>query len=297
MCCGINEVYSAETLQCECQTGFYNISNLCQACPPSTVYEPINMTCIIPTDIPGNETTNLGNCTGLNEVLDNGECKCNNRSIYMMDVSTNQTSCVFCGDGMYPSEDQKFCQNCRDKCNICYNNQTCEVCNLGYTGSFCNSCAPDYIRIQGFCTLNPCGNGRIDAGETCDDGNRKDADGCSRLCSIENGYYCSIVNNSNVCDQVFTLDNDKVTSAGVFQTYDLDSEEAVQDLQAPVVLNGPQPADVKKVVDPNDPTKVRYFLDYCGNLPPENITTFTHLPGATPANYQLEYDLINKERV
>ncbi|MBX3156571.1 MAG: DUF4215 domain-containing protein [Deltaproteobacteria bacterium] len=35
---------------------------------------------------------------------------------------------------------------------------------------------------------NPsCGNGVIDAGETCDDGNRIDGDGCSASCTDETG--------------------------------------------------------------------------------------------------------------
>lgn len=39
-----------------------------------------------------------------------------------------------------------------------------------------------------------CGNGVIELGETCDDGNNKSGDGCSSSCQIETGYICPVVN-------------------------------------------------------------------------------------------------------
>src|SRR5690606_31437524 len=36
-----------------------------------------------------------------------------------------------------------------------------------------------------------CGNGTLDAGEQCDDGNRLAADGCGQTCQIEAGALCS----------------------------------------------------------------------------------------------------------
>lgn len=36
-----------------------------------------------------------------------------------------------------------------------------------------------------------CGNGYIDAGEACDDGNNSNSDGCSSGCVVENSYMCS----------------------------------------------------------------------------------------------------------
>jgi cysteine-rich repeat protein len=38
-------------------------------------------------------------------------------------------------------------------------------------------------RPGGGAELPLCGNGRLDPGETCDDGNRNDGDGCAALCS------------------------------------------------------------------------------------------------------------------
>ncbi len=36
----------------------------------------------------------------------------------------------------------------------------------------------------------PCGDGIIDAGETCDDGDMQDGDGCSSVCQVESGWTC-----------------------------------------------------------------------------------------------------------
>ena len=38
---------------------------------------------------------------------------------------------------------------------------------------------------------NVCGNGHIDAGEECDDGNTDDSDGCSSICEVEYNYICT----------------------------------------------------------------------------------------------------------
>ncbi len=40
------------------------------------------------------------------------------------------------------------------------------------------------------CLLAPCGNGALDDGETCDDGNRQNGDGCDSTCQVEDGYLC-----------------------------------------------------------------------------------------------------------
>ena len=42
----------------------------------------------------------------------------------------------------------------------------------------------------GGCTL--CGNGVLDAGEGCDDGNINSGDGCSRLCVVESNWGCLV---------------------------------------------------------------------------------------------------------
>ncbi|HMN27207.1 MAG TPA: M4 family metallopeptidase, partial [Caldilineaceae bacterium] len=43
-----------------------------------------------------------------------------------------------------------------------------------------------------------CGNGRINEGESCDDGNRTAGDGCSPLCQLEDGWFCKAPVSANV---------------------------------------------------------------------------------------------------
>jgi cysteine-rich repeat protein len=63
--------------------------------------------------------------------------------------------------------------------------------NNSCTSSTCLSCDPTnkslcfdcmdnlfYVRLNGVCHLNYCGDGKIDAGEACDDANRLSYDGC-----------------------------------------------------------------------------------------------------------------------
>ena len=45
-----------------------------------------------------------------------------------------------------------------------------------------------------------CGNGLIEVGETCDDGNTSNNDGCSSVCGIENGWQCS--GEPSVCTDI-----------------------------------------------------------------------------------------------
>lgn len=48
----------------------------------------------------------------------------------------------------------------------------------------------DYT-MQAVLTLGTCSSGTIEAGETCDDGNLDNGDGCSSSCAIEPGYQCT----------------------------------------------------------------------------------------------------------
>jgi cysteine-rich repeat protein len=41
------------------------------------------------------------------------------------------------------------------------------------------------------CAATTCGNGVLEAGESCDDGNQEDNDGCSATCTVESGFACS----------------------------------------------------------------------------------------------------------
>ncbi len=66
--------------------------------------------------------------------------------------------------------------------NLCTNN-TCRSCVI-------NADCPSNLCQSGRC-VDLCGNGKVDAGETCDDGNRVDGDACSNACRLGNGSRCT----------------------------------------------------------------------------------------------------------
>ena len=54
-------------------------------------------------------------------------------------------------------------------------------CGRGFSCPEGTSCAAG----QQVCIVTPCGNAVLDSGETCDDGNIIDGDGCSASCKVE----------------------------------------------------------------------------------------------------------------
>jgi cysteine-rich repeat protein len=48
---------------------------------------------------------------------------------------------------------------------------------------------PDF-RLEVACACSNCGNGVLDQGEQCDDGNKNAGDGCSAICQIPAGWTC-----------------------------------------------------------------------------------------------------------
>ncbi|MFA5625705.1 MAG: myxococcus cysteine-rich repeat containing protein [Bradymonadales bacterium] len=46
-----------------------------------------------------------------------------------------------------------------------------------------------------------CGNSVIDDGEECDDGGRKNLDGCSALCKVEEGWHCETIEGTSSCQK------------------------------------------------------------------------------------------------
>jgi cysteine-rich repeat protein len=63
----------------------------------------------------------------------------------------------------------------------------------GSAPSFDGPMIDDVRMPQSSCRVDTCGNGSIQAGEACDDGNVFDGDGCSGDCSrVETGYTCAV---------------------------------------------------------------------------------------------------------
>jgi cysteine-rich repeat protein len=61
-------------------------------------------------------------------------------------------------------------------------------------------------------SVNPntdtCGNGHVDSGEVCDDGNTEDGDGCSAVCDSDETCGNNVVDPGEVCDDGNTDDGD-----------------------------------------------------------------------------------------
>jgi virginiamycin B lyase len=97
-----------------------------------------------------------------------------------------------CGDGIVNETCGEVCDppvpgRCSDTClpvAACGNGllDPGEACDDGNTDD-CDGCS-------GECTLEGCGDGHVCPGETCDDGNDISCDGCSPACEIEVGARC-----------------------------------------------------------------------------------------------------------
>ena len=88
----------------------------------------------------------------------------------------------------------------------------CEQCDDGAANS--DSLA-DACRTS--CRPAHCGDGVVDAGESCDDGNRRSCDGCSRDCAVETGLGCGdgvpYPACGELCDDGNTIDGDGCTTS------------------------------------------------------------------------------------
>ena len=60
--------------------------------------------------------------------------------------------------------------------------------------------------------LSVCGDGVLDAGEACDDGNTTNGDGCSSTCELESVCGNGILEGNEVCDDGNTTDGDNCSS-------------------------------------------------------------------------------------
>jgi len=83
------------------------------------------------------------------------------------------------------------------------------ICSEGYCR---NSDCPSEVD----CTCPYCGDGNLDPGEECDDGNNADGDGCSAQCTTEPSTepYCGDGNldEGEECDDGNTTDGDGCSS-------------------------------------------------------------------------------------
>jgi uncharacterized repeat protein (TIGR01451 family) len=85
--------------------------------------------------------------------------------------------------------------------DVCFG-QSGNYKGCGYSGqNFCtlnNDTAATNIRCSLGSSMPVCGNGKIEKGEQCDDGNRLDHDGCNSSCTLESDVSVSLQTNGTV---------------------------------------------------------------------------------------------------
>jgi cysteine-rich repeat protein len=92
----------------------------------------------------------------------------------------------------------------------CASEPSSEVCSSGIVCPAPLKCAA----VQAVCISNLCGNGVVDPGEVCDDGNIMNGDGCSSDCKSKEACGNGIVDPGEVCDDGNTVNGQCGGSAG-----------------------------------------------------------------------------------
>lgn len=171
ICCGNGDCDFDETCDdCPadcgtcCGNGECDFEETCDACPVDCGVCCGNGKCDFEEtcdDCPGD----CGDCCG-NGVCDFGE----NCLVCEEDCG----DC--CGDEFCDGADGESCETCPSDCFGCCGNLECQ----GDLGEDCITCLADC----GFCPAT-CGNGSIESGEACDDGNEEAGDGCGASCLLE----------------------------------------------------------------------------------------------------------------
>lgn len=103
-----------------------------------------------------------------------------------------------CGDGMVCIAQACTAVECTSNAqcsdgNACNGTETCNLstftCQSGTPQADGTPCGSGNICVSGACVPEPvCGNGELEFGEQCDDGNLDNLDGCSQACRIETAF-------------------------------------------------------------------------------------------------------------
>ncbi len=99
-----------------------------------------------------------------------------------------------------------------DNCPLVPNDQTDS--DHDGIGDDCDSCPDDPTNDT--CEFFACGNGLLELGEECDDGNIADGDGCSASCDVDEGYECS--GQPSVCEPLAVIGEVLLEKATAWRT-------------------------------------------------------------------------------
>jgi len=162
-----------------------------------SVQEYINYTC----NNPGDVNSSCSNITSNITTICDDYCAAGICQDYVCEDNSDCGTDGFIGN--------LFCQN-TDVYQyflsfICNNPSTpSATCTNSTTAQLIEVCAIDCV--NGTCTSEPvCGDGNLDAGEECDDGNTVSKDGCSAICEQEQwkSYKCNPHKESYECDPCY----------------------------------------------------------------------------------------------
>ncbi len=175
-------------------------------------------------------------CTARCLLTDGGQCQvdreCENGSC-IRPVENLPGICTLCGNGVVDlgeACDPLTDESCNSSCLIqdgfeCTNDEMCasNFCAFAEEGDEtgrCLRCGNNVVERElgeecdgspgcsSQCTLTQCGNGRLESGESCDDGNTSALDGCDSICVVEPGYTCEVSEDAlvSVCRETLCGD-------------------------------------------------------------------------------------------
>ncbi len=137
---------------------------------------------------------------------------------------------IACGDLECPANE--LCME-----NACVPADAVSACVGHGEGDGCTASALDGVCVGGVCRLAICGNGKLEPGEACDDGNQISGDGCSADCrsneTCGNGYIDTALGEQ--CD-----DHNVLSSDGCSSTCQLETAEWRDVSGAPIGARGGQ---------------------------------------------------------
>ena len=140
-----------------------------------------------------------------NGIVEAGE-ECDDGNTNNCDGCSNACTLVTgCGDGVVCGTEQcddgntTSCDGCSATCMV----ETGLLCGDGIVDTACGEqCDPPVPgRCDALCQRIPyCGDGIVDPGEQCDDGNTNNCDGCSNACTLVTGCGDGVVCGTEQCD-------------------------------------------------------------------------------------------------
>lgn len=184
------------TAACLCMPGFTGTGLVCAPCTACSSSEFMTATCTPTTDTVCNACTscNQGDFTSTPcSATADAVCAACTPGCLDTDYESQAcggtsdlvcTPCTICTIGTYAATQcigtqDRTCAPCDTNCAQCFGpGNSCVQCNIGFT------------LVGGTCVMSMCGNGMLELGEDCDDGDLDPGDGCSDMCQVEAGSYC-----------------------------------------------------------------------------------------------------------